>query len=73
MRSCPPTGFSGDQHGTSGNSCDRLRQIAANTRTTKANVATALQMVAWGLEVDTNGNAIVDDNGQFIKLADRTR
>jgi fructose-bisphosphate aldolase, class II len=40
---------SGAQHGTSGNNSDRLRAIAAQTYTTKANVATALQMVSWGL------------------------
>jgi fructose/tagatose bisphosphate aldolase len=37
---------SGAQHGTSGNSSDRLREIADRTRTTKANVATALQMIS---------------------------
>ena len=60
---------SGAQHGTSGNSSDRLRAIAARTRTTKANVATALQMISWGLEVNDYGNAILDDNGEFIKVA----
>ena len=62
---------SGAQHGTSGNSSDRLREIAANTRTTKANVATALQMISWGLEVNDYGNAILDDSGNFIKLKDQ--
>lgn len=61
---------SGAQHGTSGNSSERLRKIAANTRTTKANVATALQMISWGLEVNDYGNAILDDEGRFIKVAD---
>ena len=61
---------SGAQHGTSGNSSDRLREIAAKTRTTKANVATALQMISWGLEVNDYGNAILNDNGNFIKLKD---
>jgi fructose-bisphosphate aldolase class II len=61
---------SGAQHGTSGNSSDRLREIAAKTRTTKANVATALQMISWGLEVNDYGNAILDDSGNFIKLKD---
>lgn len=61
-------GVSGAQHGTSGNSSHRLRQIADRTRTTKANVATALQMVAWGLEVDEGGNAVRDDSGHFIKI-----
>jgi fructose-bisphosphate aldolase class II len=60
--------ISGAQHGTSGNSSDRLREIAAKTRTTKANVATALQMISWGLEVNDYGNAILDDSGNFIKL-----
>ena len=60
--------ISGAQHGTSGNSSDRLRKIAAQTRTTKANVATALQMISWGLEVNDYGNAILDDDGNFIKV-----
>jgi hypothetical protein len=59
---------SGAQHGTSGNSSDRLREIAAKTRTTKANVATALQMISWGLEVNDYGNAMMDDDGNFIKV-----
>lgn len=59
---------SGAQHGTSGNSSDRLREIAETTRTTKANVATALQMISWGLEVNDYGNAILDPDGNFIKL-----
>jgi fructose-bisphosphate aldolase class II len=59
---------SGAQHGTSGNSSDRLRDIAAGTRTTKANVATALQMISWGLEVNDYGNAILDPDGNFIKV-----
>jgi fructose-bisphosphate aldolase, class II len=59
---------SGAQHGTSGNSYERLRAIAEKTRTTKANVATALQMVSWGLQVNEYGNAIQDDNGDFIKM-----
>jgi len=62
---------SGAQHGTSGNSSDRLREIAAQTRTTKANVATALQMISWGLEVNDYGNAILDDDGNFIKVKDQ--
>ena len=62
-----PYKVSGAQHGTSGNSSDRLRQIAAKTRTTKANVATALQMISWGLEVNDYGNAFLDDNGEFVK------
>lgn len=61
---------SGAQHGTSGNNSDRLREIAAKTRTTKANVATALQMISWGLEVNDYGNAILDSNGNFIKIKD---
>jgi len=61
---------SGAQHGTSGNSSDRLREIANNTRTTKANVATALQMISWGLEVNDFGNAILDADKNFIKVKD---
>jgi len=60
--------LSGAQHGTSGNSSDRLREIVAKTHTTKANVATALQMISWGLEVNDYGNALLDDSGNFIKL-----
>ena len=66
-----PYGISGAQHGTSGNSSDRLRNIAANTRTTKANVATALQMISWGVKVNDYGNAILDDDGEFAKVPDR--
>ncbi|MBL7179243.1 MAG: class II fructose-bisphosphate aldolase [Desulfobacterales bacterium] len=63
-----PYKISGAQHGTSGNSSDRLRAIAAKTLTTKANVATALQMISWGLEVNDYGNAILDKSGNFIKV-----
>ncbi|RII26818.1 MAG: ketose-bisphosphate aldolase [Geobacter sp.] len=63
-----PYKVSGAQHGTSGNSSERLREIAAKTRTTKANVATALQMISWGVEVNDYGNAQLDANGNFIKL-----
>ncbi len=59
---------SGAQHGTSGNNSDRLREIVQKTRTTKANVATALQMISWGLEVNDYGNAILDSDGNFIKV-----
>ena len=58
---------SGAQHGTSGNSSERLRAIAGQTRTTKANVATALQMLSWGVEVNDFGNARLDAQGNFIK------
>jgi len=63
--------ISGAQHGTSGNSSERLRAIAAKTRTTKANVATALQMISWGLEVNDYGNARLDEQGNFIKVPDQ--
>ncbi|RII28128.1 MAG: ketose-bisphosphate aldolase [Geobacter sp.] len=63
-----PYSVSGAQHGTSGNSSDRLREIADRTATTKANVATALQMISWGLEVNDYGNAQLDANGNFIKV-----
>ena len=59
---------SGAQHGTSGNSSERLRQIAATTHTTKANVATALQMISWGVQVNDYGNAILDADGNFNKV-----
>ena len=62
---------SGAQHGTSGNNSDRLRAIAAQTTTTKANVATALQMISWGLEVNDYGNAQLDDQGNFKKVKDQ--
>lgn len=63
-----PYNVSGAQHGTSGNNSDRLREIANLTRTTKANVATALQMISWGLEVNDYGNAILSADGNFIKI-----
>jgi fructose-bisphosphate aldolase class II len=66
-----PYGVSGAQHGTSGNSSERLRRIARETRTTKANVATALQMISWGVAVNDYGNAILDAGGEFQKLPDR--
>ncbi len=66
-----PYKVNGAQHGTSGNSSDRLRQIAAETNTTKANVATALQMISWGLQVNDYGNAFLDNDGNFVKLPDR--
>ncbi|MCB2145776.1 MAG: class II fructose-bisphosphate aldolase [Deltaproteobacteria bacterium] len=62
---------SGAQHGTSGNSSKRLREIANRTNTTKANVATALQMISWGLEVNDDGNAALDDKNGFIKVKDQ--
>jgi fructose-bisphosphate aldolase class II len=62
---------SGAQHGTSGNSSQRLREIAKRTNTTKANVATALQMISWGLKVNDDGNADLDDKGDFIKVKDQ--
>lgn len=63
-----PYKLSGAQHGTSGNSSERLREIAQKTATTKANVATALQMISWGLEVNDYGNAQLDADGNFIKV-----
>ena len=63
--------LSGAQHGTSGNSSERLREIASKTRTTKANVATALQMISWGVDVNDYGNAFLDADGNFVKLPDR--
>ncbi len=66
-----PYHVSGAQHGTSGNSSQRLREIASQTNTTKANVATALQMISWGLEVNDDGNAALDDKGNFIKVKDQ--
>jgi fructose-bisphosphate aldolase, class II len=61
---------SGAQHGTSGNSSERLREIALKTRTTKANVATALQMITWGVRVNAYGNAMLDEQGEFVKVSD---
>ena len=61
----------GAQHGTSGNSSERLRRIAQETRTTKANVATALQMITWGVRVNDYGNAVLDDQGDFAKSEGR--
>lgn len=62
---------SGAQHGTSGNSSERLKDIANNTRTTKANVATALQMISWGVKVNDYGNAMLDSNGEFVKVSEQ--
>jgi len=60
--------ISGAQHGTSGNSSERLRSIVQKTNTTKANVATALQMISWGVKVNDFGNAILDESGEFLKM-----
>ena len=60
--------ISGAQHGTSGNSSERLREIASKTKTTKANVATALQMISWGIKVNDYGNAMLDNDGKLIKV-----
>ena len=62
--------ISGAQHGTSGNNSDRLRSIVQKTNTTKANVATALQMISWGVKVNDFGNAMLDEKGDFIKMPD---
>ena len=69
-RALEPYRVSGAQHGTSGNSSERLRKIASETSTTKANVATALQMISWGVKVNDYGNAQLDDKGEFIKESD---
>jgi fructose-bisphosphate aldolase class II len=63
-----PYKVSGAQHGTSGNNSERLRKIAQETKTTKANVATALQMITWGVQVNEYGNAFLDENGEFVKM-----
>ncbi len=63
-----PYGTSGAQHGTSGNDSARLAEIAAHTHTTKANVATALQMISWGVRVNDFGNAIMTEDGRFDKV-----
>jgi fructose-bisphosphate aldolase class II len=61
--------LSGAQHGTSGNSTERLHAIAEKTRTTKVNYATGLQFVSWGVEVNDYGNAALDADGNFKKVS----
>lgn len=63
-----PYKISGAQHGTSGNDAAKLRRITEETATTKANVATALQMVGWGIEVDQFGNAALDEKEDVRKI-----
>ncbi|OCC15100.1 fructose-1,6-bisphosphate aldolase, class II [Dissulfuribacter thermophilus] len=63
-----PYKLSGAQHGTSGNSSERLKEIAQKTNTTKANVATALQMLSWGVEVNDYGNAVLNEDGTPKKI-----
>lgn len=58
----------GAQHGTSGNNNQRLKDITMLTQNTKANLATALQMISWGLKVNEFGNAETDAEGNFIKV-----
>ncbi len=62
-----PYKVSGAQHGTSGNSFELLKELAERTRTTKANVSTALQMISWGVKVNEYGNAILDSDGNPVK------
>jgi len=66
-----PYKISGAQHGTSGNNFDILKKIVCDTKTTKANVATALQMISWGLKVNNAGNAVLDEEGDFVKIKDQ--
>lgn len=66
-----PYRISGAQHGTSGNNSERLRAITRETTTTKANVATALQMITWGVQVNEYGNAFLDEDGEFVKKSDQ--
>ncbi len=63
-----PFSVAGAQHGTSGNDSGKLRDITTKTQTTKANVATALQMISWGLEVNDYGNALTNSDGSFKKV-----
>ena len=63
-----PYRLSGAQHGTSGNSSERLRRIVKETHTTKANVATALQMISWGVKVNDYGNAELDAEKRLVKV-----
>ena len=63
-----PYNISGAQHGSSGNSLELLKKITERTGTTKANVATAFQMVSWGIATNEAGNAIFNKDGDFIKL-----
>ena len=63
-----PYRVSGAQHGTSGNSFDLLKEITQKTKTTKANVSTALQMICWGVKVNEYGNAELDSEGNPIKI-----
>ncbi len=67
-RSSPPTRSAAPSTAppaTAPSGCARSR---ARTHTTKANVATALQMISWGLEVNDYGNAQLDADGGFIKV-----
>jgi len=66
-----PYYVSGAQHGTSGNSVACLKRVAAETRTTKANVATALQMISWGIKVNEYGNVEFDQDGELQKIVDK--
>ncbi len=66
-----PYKVSGAQHGTSGNSWELLKEIAEKTKTTKANISTALQMISWGVKVNKYGNAELDENGNPIKVPDK--
>ena len=66
-----PYNISGAQHGTSGNSFASLKNIVQKTKTTKANVATAFQMISLGLKTNDAGNTILNQQGDFIKVKGR--
>ena len=66
-RALAPYKISGAQHGTSGNNSERLRQIATEKDATKGYLATALQMISWGVKVNEYGNAFLDENREFVK------
>ncbi|MDR3038410.1 MAG: class II fructose-bisphosphate aldolase [Candidatus Adiutrix sp.] len=65
-----PYGLSGAQPEAGGHSPDRLRQMAEGTATTKAGVATALQLAAWGVKVNDRGQAELEA-GRLVKRPGR--
>ena len=62
-----PWGVAIAQHGITGTSLDKIGQFR-NYGIVKGNIATLFQNLNYGIKMDTNGNAVFDENGHFVKL-----
>ncbi|RKY26456.1 MAG: class II fructose-bisphosphate aldolase [Planctomycetota bacterium] len=57
------------QHGISGTPLDKIARFA-DYGIFKGNVATLFQNIVFGLKMEDNGNAVYDEDGDYIKLED---